>query len=134
MRLYVFFALAALAPLASQAEEAEPAKKSSILTITCEQCPAPKSTALTPEYRAPELSGTVQETTVRDVDGKKQIERAEQWLGGAPVRYVSHSPTFMPPEASVMATSDTTIEKPDDGVDDAATTSAVDAEALPLRN
>lgn len=141
MRLHIFLAATALLPSIALAEEAVPAKKSSsIVMMRCEDCPPLKQKGKLAEYQAPDIADNIQATIVRDVDGKKTIERAEQWLGGAPVRYVSRSQTFMPPEAELMATPATNIDKPDDGVDAGVTTSAVeapkviDAEAMPLRN
>lgn len=144
MRLkLIVFATALLQFSAAQAQDAEQApepKRSSIMTITCPKCPPLKPVGTLPTYEAPEIESGVQETIVRNVDGKTQIERAEQWLGGAPVRYISRSITFMPPEAELMAKPETNVDKPDDGVDAAAKTSALDdvqsfdAQALPLRN
>jgi hypothetical protein len=141
MRLHLFLAATALLPSIALAEEAVPAKKSSsIVMMRCEDCPPLKQKGKLAEYQAPDIADNIQATIVRDVDGQKTIERAEQWLGGAHVRYVSRSQTFMPPEAELMATPATNIDKPDDGVDAGVTTSAVeapkviDAEAMPLRN
>lgn len=140
MRLFLCVAATALLPFYVQATEPTKGTGSSIITLGCEACPPLKSKTKLPEYQPPDLHGQIQATTIRDVDGKKQIERAEQWLGGAPVRYVSRSATFMPPEAELMATPDTVLEKPNDGVDAGAQTSAVepsqpfDAETLQLRN
>jgi hypothetical protein len=140
MRLHLLLAATALLPSIALAEEPVPAKKSSsIVMMHCEHCPPLKQKGKLAEYQAPDIADHIQATIVREVDGVKQIERAEQWLGGAPVRYVSRSQTFMPPEAELMATPATNIDKPDDGVDAGVTTSAVDApkaidaEAMPLR-
>jgi hypothetical protein len=140
MRLHLFLAATALFPSVALAQEPVPVKKSSsIVMMHCEHCPPLKQKGKIAEYQAPDIADHIQATIIRDVDGVKQIERAEQWLGGAPVRYVSRSQTFLPPEAELMATPATNIEKPDDGVDAGVTTSAVepapplDAEAMPLR-
>ena len=124
MRLFICLAATALLPYWALAADGQPAKASSIISIGCEACPPLKAKEKKPEYLPPQLNGAIQETTIRDVDGVKQIERSEQWLGGAPVRYISHSKTFLPPEAELMATPDTNIDKPNDGVDAGVTTSA----------
>lgn len=140
MRIHIFAASLAALPMAATAQESVPAKQSSILHISCEHCPPLKAKSTTPDYQAPVLSGDVQETVIREVDGKPQMERADKWMGGAPVRFVSRSEVFLPPEAGVMASKETNVDKPNDGVDAVAKTSAVegvkpiDAEALPLRN
>jgi hypothetical protein len=96
-----------------------PTDNGSILTETCETCPPLQATLAKKDYVVPTLqSGTFQSSQIRDIAGEKKLFRTEGWMGGSPVVFVTRAP-----EESMTASAPAAA--PSDGVDMAATTSAV---------
>lgn len=95
----------------------------SIVKVTCDTCPPPKSKEEISGYRVPSLTAGTQQVEIRDVDGKKTLVRTEAWMGGSPVNYVSSSPMWLDDKGTALAGA----KRPEggDGIDLSAQTSAV---------
>jgi hypothetical protein len=109
----------------------------SVVIKHCDDCPAPTPAPDRSAYRVPGLPSGTQKVEVREIDGEKKLVRTEAWLGGSPVTFVSklqdwekdsavagvepsaNAPTQAPVHAAAPAR---------DGIDTAATTSAVSPE------
>jgi hypothetical protein len=86
-------------------------KGGSIISESCDHCPAPKVVAARKDYVVPELTPGTQTTEIRDINGEKKVVRTEAWMGGSPVVFISKAT----PEALAAA------GEPTDGVDPTAT-------------
>lgn len=102
---------------------ATPDKGNSIVKVTCDTCPVPKSREEISGYRVPSLPAGTQQVEVREIDGKKTLVRTEAWMGGSPVNYVSSSPMWLDDKGTALAGA----KRPEggDGIDLNAQTSAV---------
>ena len=108
----------------------------SVVMKSCADCPPAPAMEESSDYRVPQLDPGTQKTTVIEINGEKKIARTEAWLGGSPVVHVGKMPEWMAPEnhpaASVELDEGLSVEAaiaaaevPHDGLDLAATTSAV---------
>jgi 3-oxoacyl-[acyl-carrier-protein] synthase III len=83
----------------------------SIISETCDHCPAPKPKLKNKSYVVPELQTGTQTTEIRDINGERKVVRIEAWMGGSPVTFISKAT----PEALAAAGVST------DGIDPTAT-------------
>ncbi|SMF45577.1 hypothetical protein SAMN02982989_2292 [Xaviernesmea oryzae] len=110
---------------------------SSIVEKRCADCPVTEAKADESTYKVPELAPGTQKMEIVDINGEKKLARTEAWLGGSPVIYVSKLPEWLAGEKAVAEIHPTTngstemqieeAEASGDGIDVAATTSAVEA-------
>ncbi|MBB3944968.1 hypothetical protein GGQ73_000893 [Rhizobium skierniewicense] len=92
----------------------------SVILVTCEGCPT-AAVKTKPADAAPTLPPGMQDISIRDVDGQRQIVRREAWLGGSPVTYVSKNPAWLPADDTATALGETAPT-----IDTLVKTSAVD--------
>lgn len=78
---------------------------SSVVSVTCAACP-PAVVETKSADAAPTLAPGTQEISIREVNGKKQIQRTESWMGGSPVTFVSSNALWLPQEPSIPSTAD----------------------------
>ena len=114
----------------------------SVVSVTCTGCP-PAVVKLKSADAAPTLAPGTQEISIRDVDGKKQIQRTEAWMGGSPVTFMSSNSLWLPQEPLIPSIPETAF--PGTDVMQTSATSASDLnptrahnepqfEGLPLRS
>lgn len=130
MRHVILTALAVLSSgpvLASSIELVTPDTGSShsILTMRCTDCPPPSADNRKPNYVVPSLAAGTQTVEIKDVDGVATMRRTEAWMGGSPVVFVSKADGWLA-EGGMLATNG----QKGDGIDPAATTSAVNARPM----
>lgn len=130
MRHVILTALAVLSSgpaLASSIEFVTAATGSShsILTMRCSDCPPPSADNRKPNYVVPSLATGTQTVEIKDVDGVPTMRRTEAWMGGSPVVFISKADGW-PAEGGMLATNG----QKGDGIDPAATTSAVNARPI----
>lgn len=77
-------------PLSSDTQD----MTTSMISISCGTCP-PIKTADSSSYKVPVLRGSVQSTSLMEIDGQKKIVRTDAWMGGSPVVYISKVPDWM---------------------------------------
>lgn len=78
----------------------------SVVSVICTACP-PAAVKLKSADAAPTLAPGTQEISIRDVDGKKQIQRTEAWMGGSPVTFMSSNSLWLPQEPSIPSITET---------------------------
>jgi hypothetical protein len=111
----VFAASSALASSLEVIGSEAQAGNGSIVVKQCQTCPPLQAVQVKKEYVVPTLAdGAFQQSQIRDVGGEKKLYRTEGWMGGSPIVFVTKAPT------ETM-----TASAPPDGIDLAATTSAV---------
>ncbi|TCP88987.1 hypothetical protein C8J31_102156 [Rhizobium sp. PP-CC-2G-626] len=66
-----------------------PASAPSVTVLHCTDCPALKPDARAVTYVVPDLAPGTDRTEVKDINGEMKLVRAEAWLGGSPVTFVS---------------------------------------------
>ncbi len=93
---------------------------SSIVQVTCADCPPPAPRNLKGQYVVPDVAPGAQSAEVIDVDGKKKLKRVESWLGGSPVVFMTSSEGWATNGSVIVAAAPAS-----DGVDLEATTAAV---------
>jgi hypothetical protein len=93
---------------------------SSVLQITCTQCPAPKPKISRNQYQVPNIASGDQSAEIVDVDGKKTLRRVESWLGGSPVVFMTSADGWATKGSVIVASAPAP-----DGIDRDATTAAV---------
>ncbi|NKN39678.1 hypothetical protein HFC70_25340 [Agrobacterium sp. a22-2] len=130
MRHLILTAFAVLSSgpvLASSIEVVTPASGSShsIITMRCTDCPPPSADTRKPNYIVPSLATGTQTVEIEDVGGVATMRRTEAWMGGSPVVFVSKADGWLA-EGGMLATKGMT----GDGIDPAATTSAVNARPM----
>ncbi|MCM2476842.1 hypothetical protein HGO38_25675 [Rhizobium sp. CG5] len=130
MRHLILTALAVLSSgpvLASSIEFVTPATGSShsIVTLRCSDCPALAADTRKPSYIVPNLATGTQTVEIHDVDGVATMRRTEAWMGGSPVVFISKADGWLA-EGGMLATNGIKGLN-GDGIDPAATTSAVTA-------
>ncbi|KXG87904.1 plant virulence effector HPE1-like domain-containing protein [Agrobacterium bohemicum] len=80
----------------------------SIVPVSCAACPPLKGKAKL-QQTTPSLAAGTQDISIREVNGKKQIQRTEAWLGGSPVTFVSSNAVWLPQEPSIPSTAENTL-------------------------
>lgn len=90
----IALAIPALIPLSASAASLEyvrtpPASTPSVTVLTCTVCPALKPDVREVTYVVPDLAPGTDRIEVRDINGEMKLVRAEAWLGGSPVTFVS---------------------------------------------
>ncbi len=98
----------------------------SVMQITCTQCPALKPKVSKGRYTVPTLAAGDQSAEVVDVDGKKQLKRVEKWLGGSPVVIMTSAEGWATKGSIIVASAPAP-----DGIDRDATTAAVAVVSAP---
>jgi hypothetical protein len=83
----------------------------SVISESCDHCPALSQPIAKKSYIVPELKPGTQVMEIRDIDGQRKIARTEAWMGGSPVTFISKAT----PEALAAA------GEQSDGVDLTAT-------------
>jgi hypothetical protein len=76
-------------------------------TVSCSACPALERKVNKQQTTAP-LAVGMQNISIRDVKGTKQILRTDAWLGGSPVTFVSSNPVWLSQDPSATANAETT--------------------------
>jgi hypothetical protein len=99
------------------------ANGSSVIEVTCAQCPALRPKISKNQYRVPSVAPGDQSAEVVDVDGQKKLKRVESWLGGSPVVFMT--------SAEGWATKGSVIVASAPAPDRSATTAAVANVSLP---
>lgn len=87
-------ALPALTPLSVRASSIDyvytpPASAPSVTVLHCTDCPALKPDVRAVTYVVPDLMPGTDRTEIKDIHGEMKRVRAEAWLGGSPVTFVS---------------------------------------------
>ena len=84
-------ALTAFSATASSLEylHAPPASTPSVTAMPCTACPALKPDAREVTYVVPALEPGTDRSELKEINGEMKIVRAEAWLGGSPVTFVS---------------------------------------------
>ncbi|AXV14576.1 hypothetical protein CYG48_01915 [Neorhizobium sp. SOG26] len=117
-----------------------PSSATSIVVKACTHCVAEPAKADSGSYVVPELAAGTQKIEVIEMHGEKRLVRTEAWFGGSPVVYVSKVPGWMQdsavaetgPDQPVPAEAQSATAVPTkDGIDEDATTSAVESAAAP---
>ncbi|MHA7969991.1 plant virulence effector HPE1-like domain-containing protein [Rhizobium sp. CAU 1783] len=96
-------------------------KNTSIVVMKCTNCPAPKVAEDAKAYKVPQVAPGSQAAEIIEVDGEKKLKRAEAWLGGSPVVFISSAEGWSTDGTRIAASA----TLPDDGIDVDATTAAV---------
>lgn len=109
--------------LASSIEVVGSAKTdgSSILVISCTDCPALREETDEKAYNVPQIAPGTQAAEIVEVDGERRLKRTESWLGGSPVVFFSKADGWTTNGSVIAAAS----VGPADGIDVDATTAAV---------
>ncbi|WP_454287983.1 plant virulence effector HPE1-like domain-containing protein [Rhizobium arsenicireducens] len=94
---------------------------SSIFVISCTDCPALKAENDEKSYNVPQIAPGTQSAEIVEVDGERRLKRAEAWLGGSPVVFISKADGWTTNGSVIAAAS----VGPADGIDVEATTAAV---------
>ncbi|MDS7596321.1 plant virulence effector HPE1-like domain-containing protein [Agrobacterium tumefaciens] len=116
------------------------ANNGSFTPLECVSCPPLKEKPKADGYSIPSIAPGTQQSEMREIDGRREIVRTEAWLGGAPVTFISKTPTWLPlDEAGTAIASDgektpTTpaaeaVSTVETGVDTSATTAAIKGDA-----
>lgn len=90
----IALAIPALIPLPASAASLEyvrtpPAATPSVTMLTCAACPALKPDVRAVTYVVPDIAPGTDRIEVRDINGEMKLVRAEAWLGGSPVTFIS---------------------------------------------
>ncbi len=99
---------------------------SSVLQITCTQCPALKPKISRNQYQVPDVASGDQSAEIVDVDGQKKLKRVESWLGGSPVVFMTSADGWATKGSVIVASGPAS-----DGIDRDATTAAVAVVSAP---
>ncbi|CZT34396.1 plant virulence effector HPE1-like domain-containing protein [Rhizobium sp. 9140] len=87
-------AIPALTPSSALASSIEyvrtpPVSAPSVTVLHCKDCPALKPDVRAVTYVVPDLAPGTDRTEVKDINGEMKLVRAEAWLGGSPVTFIS---------------------------------------------
>ncbi|MCM2294560.1 hypothetical protein NAC44_19715 [Allorhizobium sp. BGMRC 0089] len=125
MRMFLAAALVLCASGAAQASSIVEIKTDSRITpsvvkITCASCTSP----VQKEAKAEPATGfTGQSITIKTVNGRREIIRTADWMGGSPVTYINKADGWLGQHDSDLA------GLKGDGIDLSATTAAVETPA-----